>query len=167
MTSSEAVSETSACQRIGIVVRRGDSDSDALRPPPPSSRTPSAHTNTIIGLGEDFIDQLRLTRPWIRGPLPPEVTARDSTDMATCTPIPPQAKYTASCSPVPPTTIAAIVLTSSEALEQMAPPGSDAILLRAQIRLHLGNIARELGQLTIDVVDAVERWLRGAPQVHG
>ncbi|MEZ4220907.1 MAG: hypothetical protein R3B13_08255 [Polyangiaceae bacterium] len=202
MTSSEMVSETGSSRRMGVVVRRGDSDCAALLPPPPSSRTPSAHANTIIGLGEDFIDELRLTMPWIRSPLPP--AASDALDDSACTPMPPLSA-TARCSTVPPAAAAissapsvtpppasstvscakrrreredsttssltapsprkptAITLVSPEPNVQVAAVDTQDVEFGAQLRLHVRNIVRELGQLTVDVVDAVERWLRGRP----
>ncbi len=209
MTSSEMIPETGASRPLGVVVRRGDGD--AAGPcPPPSSRVPSAHPNTIIGLGEDFIDELRLTRPWIKSPLPPrsesltaDATPSDAKDEASCSPIPPLAATAARCSespppaavasptpsvtPPPPTATVkcktpeptkaprvgarrkptAITLAASEVGELSSAPdassanSADNVDFRAQFRGHVRNIVREFGMLTVDVVDAVERWLRG------
>lgn len=211
MTSSEQTSDPGAGRPLGVIVRRGDSDHLELCPPP-SSRIPSAHANTIIGLGEDFIDELRRTRPWIKPALPSEAAPEEFSDEDACSPLPPLTNAAGSCSVIPPASVpvttptpsvtpppltatvkcekpkpaapapaptsasppptrqpTAITLVSSEVVDLgLAPPGfgadfADGGTFGAQLRLHVRNIAREVGQLTIDAMDAVERWLRGTP----
>ncbi len=200
MTISETTSETGGSRPLGVVVRRGDGDDMGPCPPLPSSRRPSAHPKTIIGLGEDFIDELRLTRPWIKSPLPPAAAPFDDKDEAACSPIPPLTTTSARCSEIfplttavasqtpsvtpPPTTAtvkcetreprkarqgratrepSAITLVSSEVPEGTNIGSENGVDFGAQLRGHVRNIVREFGMLTVNVVDAVERWLRGRP----
>jgi hypothetical protein len=136
-----------APRRVGVMVRRGDSDAAELKPPPPSSRRQSAHLATIIGLGEDLFDEARATLPF----LPAHVA-----DLRAET-------------PRPATLIDGVndgdavrLRAEAEAMAASLWPQQPQRTLFARAVEFGRSVATELFQVAVDVVDAAWRWSHGA-----